>query len=74
MTVLEEMRQNTLYTAGEAARLLKVSEQTLANWRHTGSVEIPFVRVGRSVKYRHADLMNFIASNTFKNTTEAGFS
>jgi excisionase family DNA binding protein len=43
----------------EAARLLAISERSL--WAFTQSGEIPFIRIGRSVRYCPADLAAWIA-------------
>ena len=47
----------------EAAAYLGVKEQTLACWACTGRYSLPFVRVGRLVKYRQQDLDAFILEN-----------
>ena len=39
-----------------AAALLDVAAGTLSVWRSTGRYGIPFVKVGRKVRYRRADL------------------
>jgi len=39
-----------------AAELLDVSTGTLSVWRSTGRYNLPFVKVGRNVRYRRADL------------------
>jgi excisionase family DNA binding protein len=49
-----------LKTHREAAEYLGIAEQTLHNWRATGRVRIPFVRVGRLVKYLRTDLDQFL--------------
>lgn len=49
-----------LLTAREAADVLRISERTLWTLKETG--EIPFVRVGRSVRYDQTDLAEWIAS------------
>jgi predicted site-specific integrase-resolvase len=36
------------------ARGLGVSTQTLANWRCTGRVDLPFVKINRMVRYRRS--------------------
>lgn len=70
--VRREAKDNQLYTTKEAAALLKLHVGTLANWRSGGgSVELPFVKVGRSVKYRHSDLMKFVNSHSYETTTAA---
>lgn len=48
----------------EAAVYLGVSPNTLPAWRCTKRVAIPFVRIGRAIRYRKADLDAFIAANT----------
>lgn len=52
-----------LLTRKEAADYLGVKEQTLACWACAGRYRLPFVRVGRLVKYRQQDLDAFILEN-----------
>jgi excisionase family DNA binding protein len=52
-----------LLTDDEAARLLGTSVNTLANWRVTGRYPLPFVKVGRLVRYRPSDIAKFISDN-----------
>lgn len=49
-----------------AAILLSVPASTLTKWRSTGEVRIPFVRLGRQIKYRTSDLKKFIEPSTVK--------
>ena len=52
-----------LLTIEQAAEYLSIAPGTLYNWRHTGKVHLPpAVRLGSSVRYRRADLDEFIAS------------
>lgn len=51
-----------LLTPTEAADLLRTTADTLAVWRCTGRNAIPFVKVGRSVRYRRADLLDWLDS------------
>ena len=61
--VQQEINDNKLYTPREAAEILSLNPQTLANWRAgQGSVELPFIKIGRSVKYTHRALMDYIRS------------
>jgi len=55
---------NQLMTPHEAADLLGIEVQTLATWRCTGRYELPFVRVGRAIRYRRADVLAWIESQT----------
>ncbi|MEY8655214.1 helix-turn-helix transcriptional regulator [Brachybacterium paraconglomeratum] len=51
-----------LLTPPEAAELLGIAPQTLANWRSMGKGP-RFVRVGsRSVRYRLSDLLAYVES------------
>ena len=47
-----------------AAEYVGVKPHTLEIWRCTGRYKIPFVKVGRLVKYRRADLDAWLASRT----------
>lgn len=71
-TVVERQEEVTLYTTEQAAKLLKLHPKTLVNWR-TGisDVALPFVKIGRAVRYRHADLLKYIEGHTFENNAEA---
>ena len=62
---------NALLTEDEAAALLKVQPATLATWRVRGRPNLPFVRVGRCVRYRQQDLIAFINSQVRQSTSEA---
>lgn len=55
-TTTTVMPATELKTHREAAEYLGVATQTLYNWRATGRVRIPYVRLGRLVKYIRADL------------------
>ena len=47
-----------LMTTGEVAARLRVSAWTIVDWRRPNRPhpDLPFVRVGRKVLYRHADV------------------
>ena len=61
---------NALLTEDEAAALLKVQPATLATWRVRGRPNLPFVRVGRCVRYRLEDLIAFINRQVRQSTSE----
>jgi excisionase family DNA binding protein len=46
----------------EAAKVLGVAPATLAVWRSTGRYNLPFVKIGRKVRYRQSDLDAWIKS------------
>ena len=52
-----------LLTAEETGRLLGVKPQSLAIWR-MGKQNLPFVKVGRLVRYRRSDIEAFLTSQT----------
>lgn len=61
-----------LYTTEEAAGLMKLHPQTLKTWRTgRGDVELPFVKIGRAIRYRHVDIQAFIQTHTYTNNKEA---
>jgi excisionase family DNA binding protein len=53
-----------LLTPEQAAEYLNTSADTLAVWRSTGRVNIPFVRIGRAIRYRLSDLEAYVTSKT----------
>jgi excisionase family DNA binding protein len=55
-------------TRDEAAAYLGIKPQTLAVWASTGRYGLPFVKVGRSVRYKLVDLDAFQAANTHSQT------
>jgi excisionase family DNA binding protein len=63
--------QARLLTRNEAAAYLGVKPQTLAVWATTGRYKLPFVKVGRTVKYRVTDLDAFLEGRTVTSTGEA---
>jgi|WetSurMetagenome_2_1015567.scaffolds.fasta_scaffold741052_2 hypothetical protein len=46
-----------------AAEALGIRPQTLACWATNGRYGLPFVKIGRRVMYKLADIEHFIASN-----------
>ena len=47
-----------------AAAVLDVTPGTLSVWRSSGRYALPFVKIGRKVRYRRADLMAWLDSRT----------
>jgi hypothetical protein len=54
----------TRFTAREAAKILGVSEDTLAVWRCAKRYPLAYVKMGRKVFYRAEDLKTFIDKRT----------
>jgi excisionase family DNA binding protein len=53
-----------------AAQYLGVTVHTMSIWRCTGRYKIPFVKVGRLVKYKRSALEAFVSSRTKAAGTE----
>ena len=49
-------RSSQLLDETQAAAKLTVSPGTLGVWRSTGRYNLPFIKVGRMVRYRQSDL------------------
>jgi DNA-binding XRE family transcriptional regulator len=56
--------EDKLICRKEAARLLGVSPQTLAQWACSKRVLLPYIKLGSKVMYSLKDIGAFIASNT----------
>lgn len=51
-----------LLTPDDVAELLGVTIHTLAVWRCEKRYNLPYVKVGRLVRYRRSDLITFVES------------
>ena len=70
ITHTTHLNTSPLLTPGEAAEILGVKVDTLTVWRSTKRYPLPFVRVGRSIKYNVEDVLSFIEARTEGATTE----
>jgi len=52
-----------LLTTREAAKLLGVTENAMRHWRRSKRLNLAYIRIGRSVRYRRSDIAEFIESN-----------
>ena len=52
----------------DAAHVLGVKTSTLAVWRSTGRYNLPYIKVGRLIRYRVSDLADFLAKFTTTKT------
>ena len=50
-----------LLSTEQAAKLLGIKPTTLENWRCTNRVPIPYIRIGRTVRYQLSDIESLIA-------------
>ena len=64
MTVLS----SPLLNESEAASYLGLKPQTLASWRHFGRYGLKFYKAGRYVRYRQADLDEWLNSRAAEHT------
>lgn len=66
MTTLSDVIRagRDLLSEKEAAQLLDTSPGTLSVWRSTGRYNLPFLKVGRNVRYRRGDLLAWLEART----------
>ncbi|NOX95823.1 MAG: helix-turn-helix domain-containing protein [Alphaproteobacteria bacterium] len=62
--------QKALLTTAQAARRLGWSESAINKARVTGLNSPPYVKIGRSVRYRPEDLDHFIAERVMTSTSQ----
>lgn len=65
--ILKNSSSDPLLAPIEAARYIGVTENTLSVWRCVGRYAIPFIKVGRLVRYRQSDLETWLESRTHTN-------
>jgi excisionase family DNA binding protein len=70
-TTAQFTRRPELLNVSEAARLLAVSPSTLYGW--VWQRRIPFVKVGRAVRFDMADLERFVSQNRIEARPPAKF-
>ncbi|MBN8436955.1 MAG: helix-turn-helix domain-containing protein [Candidatus Accumulibacter sp.] len=72
MTIQEIIdRTRELVDEREAARILDNSPGTLSVWRSTGRYNLPFLKIGRNVRYRRTDLEAWLKKRTRENGATA---
>jgi excisionase family DNA binding protein len=60
-------RSRELLDDAEAAELSGICAGTLSVWRSAGRYKLPFVKVGRRVKYRRNDIEAWLEARTRSN-------
>jgi excisionase family DNA binding protein len=58
------LANSELFSRERAAEYLGVKSQTLALWASTGRYALPFVKVGRCVRYKKSDLDAWLLRRT----------
>jgi hypothetical protein len=64
LAVILRPQNHDLVDEREAAEILDVVPGTLSVWRSTGRYGIPFVKIGRNVRYSRTALLNWLESRT----------
>jgi hypothetical protein len=69
---LQELTQNgavnpelVLLNDVSAGIILDTKQSTLAVWRSTGRYNLPFIKIGKRVRYRLSDLLDFLDKRSF---------
>jgi len=55
---------NNLLTTKEAADFLGIPVRTLENWRCNQRYDLPYIKIGRLIRYRMTDLENWVQVHT----------
>lgn len=63
--------QIELLTPDQMAAAIDVTSGTLSVWRSTGRYGIPFIKIGRKVRYRRSDLLAWLDSRTHESGATA---
>lgn len=69
--VLDELNDGELLDDKQAASVLKTKPATLSVWRTTGRYNLPYIKIGRLVRYRAGDLKAFINGRVHAHTGNA---
>jgi len=67
---IDALPASSLLNDSQTAAILSVKPSTLSVWRSTGRVNLPFVKVGRLVRYKAGDIRIFIEKRTQSHTGE----
>lgn len=57
---LHTLAADTLLDDGQAAAVLGLKKGTLSIWRSTGRYNLPYLKIGRLVRYRAGDLAEWL--------------
>jgi hypothetical protein len=62
-----------LLTPQEVADILKIRKNTLATWRCSGRYDLPYIKVGRVVRYELESLTKFMSQQAMAHTGKAAW-
>lgn len=68
----EEQSFPKLLSRKQVAKMIGVKENTLASWACSKRYSLKYIKVGRLVKYRHADVLEFLESRSKCKIVEQG--
>lgn len=71
MAAILRPKNQDLVDESEAAEILDVVPGTLSVWRSTGRYNLPFVKIGRKVRYSRTALNAWLESRTRTNGATA---
>jgi predicted DNA-binding transcriptional regulator AlpA len=60
----QNIYHNKLLSAGETAEILGLKESTLSQFRWRGDKRLPWVKLGKSIRYKLSDIESFIERST----------
>ena len=69
--ILDDLADGELLDDQQAAAVLKTKPATLSVWRSTGRYNLPYIKIGRLVRYRAGDLKAFINGRVHAHTGAA---
>jgi predicted DNA-binding transcriptional regulator AlpA len=59
-----------LLTEKEASKMLSLSPTTLRQWRHSGNMELRWVKIGGAVRYKESEIQIFINNSSCESPTK----
>ncbi|MGY6275708.1 helix-turn-helix domain-containing protein [Methylomonas sp. MgM2] len=57
-------------SAAHAAKIIGVSDKTLANWRSSGAIDLPFYKPIGRVRYKKAEVLEFMGACPVTSTAQ----
>lgn len=60
--IINKSDKDKLLNPKAVSQLLGITEDTLAVWRCNKTYNLPYIKIGRSVKYKQSDIDSFIES------------
>ncbi|MCX7102762.1 MAG: helix-turn-helix domain-containing protein [Methylobacter sp.] len=58
------IQDDIIINTEQASVLLCTAKSTLIKWRSTGENNIPYIKIGRNVRYRVSDLRKWIENHS----------